>query len=243
MPLPIPVRDRARQIAAYLPYMARQKLIEHADRGYFNWLQNYVFLEKQATIAQLQYLGCLFVHIPKCAGNSINNGLLNVPSGMGHLSIFDYAIALTQSEFESLFKFTFVRNPWERLVSAYFFMQQGGWRGRDRNWVARNIPFDTFDRFVKHWVTPSNVRRHAVFRPQIDFITLGGQLQVDFVGRCERMQQDLTYIANRINVQAELLQENATLARPDYRDLYDARAKDIVAQVYHQDIERLEYDF
>jgi len=57
------------------------------------------------------------------------------------------------------------------------------------------------------------------------------------------MQQDLTYIANKINVQAELLQEDATLTRPDYRDLYDTREKDIVSQVYHRDIERLEYDF
>jgi len=86
----------------------------------------------------------LFVHIPKTAGNSIQSvlrdysedqlvalrkeqdgierfGLRNPKYKIKkHSMLSEYHDALGDEQFRDLYKFTCVRNPWDRMVSYYF---------------------------------------------------------------------------------------------------------------------------
>ena len=89
---------------------------------------------------------CLFVHVPKAAGQSIEQffmdrlgldwesdrdqlllGSNNDPSRgtekLSHLTAAEYVECghLSRQEFESLFKFSFVRDPYRRIVSEYLY--------------------------------------------------------------------------------------------------------------------------
>ncbi|HSH75802.1 MAG TPA: sulfotransferase family 2 domain-containing protein, partial [Longimicrobiales bacterium] len=68
---------------------------------------------------------CIFVHIPKCAGFSVARSLFGNLAG-GHLTVRKYQMIYRRREFSEYFKFTFVRNPWDRVVSAFFFLKEGG---------------------------------------------------------------------------------------------------------------------
>ena len=74
---------------------------------------------------------CIFIHIPKTAGSSIVEMLFNEPSR--HIPYFVYRDA-NPEKFRQFFKFAFVRNPWDRLVSTYFFLREGGVNEDDRRW-------------------------------------------------------------------------------------------------------------
>ena len=87
---------------------------------------------------------CIFVHIPKVAGQSIEHAFLDLhgltwderallllrqnkdpkagPPRLAHLKASEYVSCghITQELFDSYFKFSFVRNPWSRVVSITF---------------------------------------------------------------------------------------------------------------------------
>ena len=78
--------------------------------------------------------GCLFIHIPKCAGIAVSKALFNNRAG-GHLPLAHYQLIITPQQYKHLFKFTVVRNPYARLLSAYRFLASGGLNARDAAWA------------------------------------------------------------------------------------------------------------
>ena len=65
----------------------------------------------------------LFIHIPRCAGTRINMVLYG--RFIGHRTALWYKIADPRL-FERKYKFAVVRDPVDRFVSAFFFLQAGG---------------------------------------------------------------------------------------------------------------------
>lgn len=65
----------------------------------------------------------VFIHIPKTAGRSLVKGLYGLNS-VEHAGAEWYQ-RIDALRFESYFKFAFVRNPWDRMVSAWSYLSQG----------------------------------------------------------------------------------------------------------------------
>jgi hypothetical protein len=186
----------------------------------------------------------IFVHIPKCAGISVNEAIFSTKAG-GHTSLNDYCVVFSPQELNDYFKFTIVRNPWDRLVSAYTFLQKGGFNDSDKNWYHENLSkFEDFNDFVKCWVTPENIKTWKHFRLQTDFLLeKRNRINVDFVGFFENIDNDFDFIAKRLNIINKLKPKNITGREGSYRDFYNTETINIVRDVYEKDISYLGYKF
>jgi hypothetical protein len=188
---------------------------------------------------------CIFVHIPKCAGISLGRAMFGDYTG-NHMNIATYQLIFSKSEFESYFKFAFVRNSWDRLVSAYHFLKGGGFAKRDREWASANLyKFEDFEDFVKRWITPENVLTWEHFKPQHRYVCdPNGKLQVDYVGRFENINNDFDYICSQLGIKANLPHDNRTSEkRKQYHSYYSDETREIVAGVYKKDIEMFGFRF
>jgi hypothetical protein len=195
------------------------------------------------TLTSFDQYRCLFVHIPKCAGVSVCRSLFG-NLGAGHYPVATLRQVFGEELFNSYFKFSFVRNPWDRLLSAYEFLKRGGFHAGDARWAGQHLAgYRDFGEFVRAWVTPANVASWVHFRPQTDFLYLPeGRSGVDFIGRYENLAVDFQRICARLGIEAELQLLNTAPVR-DYRDAYDSESRRIVDRVYRRDIVDLDYCF
>jgi len=185
--------------------------------------------------------GCIFIHIPKTGGSSVAQILFGKESR--HISWDEYYIA-NPVKFRRLYKFAFVRNPWDRLVSTYFFLKNGGLNYLDRDWADRNLSgYPDFASFVRGWVSDVNINSWVHFRPQWQFVAREtGELMVDYVGRFEKIDESFQDVARALNIKAELPMTNKGSHR-HFTDYYDDETKEIVRKVYIRDIELFDYRF
>ena len=183
----------------------------------------------------------IFIHIPRTAGSSISS--LGIKEIYGHVT-YNWYKKRDPNKFAEYFKFTFVRNPWDRLVSAYFFLKGGGSNSFDKLWYKKNISlYDSFDEFVCKWVNDKNVNSWIHFIPQYKFIfDKDANNQVDFIGKFERLEKDVHFICDKLRINESIPHFNKS-SRGDYRTYYSTKTKEIVAYVYRDDIKKLGYEF
>lgn len=153
----------------------------------------------------------LFVHIPKCGGQSVEQFFLKAlgltweqryrlqlrpnddpakgPPRLAHMTAAEYVELgyVSAAEFARLYKFAFVRNPWARLVSEYRYQPFHVHRYDFRTFVLRRFP-------RPGW---SDAYRHVM--PQVDYLTdRDGRLLVDFVGKLENFTADFATICSAL---------------------------------------------
>lgn len=185
----------------------------------------------------------LFIHVPKSAGRSVVRGLFDVKS-VEHAPA-DWYQQLDPDKFQRYFKFTFVRNPWDRAVSAYTYLAQGGSAAseEDRHWAAFVNDYDSFDDFIQRWLSYDNAMRNALFTPQALFLKdVFGRIDMDFIGRFERLREDFDTVAHKLGVDAQLPHLNQSRSAA-YQSFYSDSSREIVARVYAEDIEAFGYRF
>lgn len=184
---------------------------------------------------------CIFIHIPKTAGTSVARTLFG--RGSRHVPWFEYQRA-NPRKFRKYFKFAFVRNPWDRLVSTYFYLKSGGLNEMDRAWADEHLAgYESFEEFVMEWLTEERTWSWVHFKPQHYFICEDElRIQVDFVGRMERVNKDFQTVAHRLGCTRALATGNRSRHR-HYSAYYTAELRDKVAQVYAADIRLFGYSF
>lgn len=185
----------------------------------------------------------IFIHIPKCAGVSVARTIFGNLAG-GHTTLEQYLSIFQPSLIVKYFKFTIVRNPWDRLVSAYFFLSNGGFGEKDQAWFKSELEsFSGFDDFVENWVNRKNIWKWNHFRPQYHYmLDKRGKVPLDFVGFFENINEDFKYIADRTGTNCTLPELNIS-RHSSYMEHYSEKTLNIVADVYAEDIKMLGYNF
>ena len=142
------------------------------------------------------------------------------------------------------FKFMFVRNPWDRVVSCWSDRRydKGKKEGSEESMF-------TFDQYIDHIVHLVNKKYDG------DMILFGNphvrsqtgmiyDIKLDFVGKLENFDDDWRVVCEHMNVQPfkNNLHQNKSERKP-YREYYTSRTQQIVAELYAEDIERYDYQF
>ncbi len=201
----------------------------------------------QGQAAEVISRKALFIHVPKTAGTSVQRSLFG-REVVGHQTFRQYELASPRRQLTSLFKFAFVRNPWDRLVSAWAFLRDGGYNHWDREWAEKNLAqFPDFESFVLRWISRERVENgYGHFRPQVYYLRNGrGRIGLDFLGRFENLAQDFKRVGQLLGCPAMLGSHNRTRSRQSsaYRDYYTPRSAEAVAAAYRDDIETFGYEF
>ncbi len=147
--------------------------------------------------------------------------------------------------FNELFKFAFVRNPWDRMVSAFYHFQ------RERQDVLQQHRIVDVEQFID-WLLDvpleDSVRPALVValrRPQLEFLVdLQGEIIVDFVGRYEHLLEDFEQIRQRLSLKSiDLPHKRCSQRRRDYRTCYSDRLAARVGEHFASDVKAFEYEF
>ncbi len=187
----------------------------------------------------------IFVHIPKVAGSSIEKALYATKGKVSHQTAQEYK-KYDQLKFEKYFKFAFVRNPYDRFVSAYEYLRQGGRNEYDKAWAEKHIlVHDSFKSFVLS-LNNEQHRKEILswmhFKPQYYFVCdEDKKILVDFIGRYENIKDDFKYITKQLSLSATLPHENKTVQRKDYHHYYDEETIQVIYRVYQIDFELFNY--
>ncbi len=182
----------------------------------------------------------LFVWINKSAGVSVTKALGINKDDYNHYTAMELRKIFGTDTFNKMFKFCFVRNPWDKVFSEFRF----------RIWTHQNEL--TADSNFAEWVRSTYVDNNPqyydwpkMFLPQLEWITdEKGHIAVDFIGRFENLQDDFNSICDAINIERQLLHhENRSRKNINYRDHYDDETKSIVHRCFKADIEYFGYEF
>jgi hypothetical protein len=184
---------------------------------------------------------CIFIHIPKAAGTSVALTLFGRNSR--HVPWHEY-YAANPHKFARYYKFAFVRNPWDRLVSSYMFLTKGGMNTADAAWAQQYLtPFTDFEHFVLEGIQRSEILSWVHFLPQSHFIcNAQGKCLMDFIGKFESLENDFTVVAAKLGCERKLAKVNIG-QRDHYQQYYTEATRAKVAEVYAKDVACFGYEF
>ena len=146
-----------------------------------------------------------------------------------HVSASDVRSHVGEGIWKTYFKFCVERNPWDRVVSSYFWKMQ---RQDDP------MPFADFIR---------SEMIYSLKRNGYENYTVGGDIIVDRVLKFEDLQTEMNDVAGELGICKSLpLPFTKHRTRPagrDYRDYYDDDDAKCVANIFENEIEHFGYTF
>ena len=196
----------------------------------------------------------LFIHIPKTAGNSIQNilkdysedNIIRVAKHQDGINRFEvqsdrYAIdkhstlAVYKKEIESeifdrLFKFSTIRNPWDRMISFYFSPNRGvtAWNRDDFITLVQRV--HTAQDYLKlgpsQEIETQNERANHTPLDQ----------EIDFLMRFEHLQEDFNTVCSKLNIPSTKLPHVNTSGKKHYSAYYDRELVALIQEKFREEI-------
>lgn len=192
----------------------------------------------------------LFVHVPRTAGNSIQSVLRHYSEDeivslrshqdgierfavrnpnyeiKKHSTLARYRAALGEERFSDLYKFTCVRNPWDRMISYYFTPSRGvaEWdRSVFRKLLLKTVSVADYVRLEESDIDPFG--------------------NVDRIIRFEKLAEDFSSVCADLGIPYTPLPEYNRSSRQDYSRYYDNELQKLVRERFAHEIERFGYTF
>ncbi|MGE0118043.1 MAG: sulfotransferase family 2 domain-containing protein [Dongiaceae bacterium] len=197
-----------------------------------------------------------FCGIPKVATKSIRAALLRSPE-IAAFTVNRGAVALAAEgdPYRHHYRFSFVRNPWSRVVSCYrdkILIQRSTVIGKiaiiaDHPGLSPSLPFDAFVEWLcseegsdrcadRHWMSQHKFLMDAA-----------GSIVCDFVGRLENIETDFKTVCDAVCLPPIKLPHGNRSTDGQgpygYRDIYNDRTRKLVGQRYERDVDAFKYVF
>lgn len=196
----------------------------------------------------------VFIHIPKTGGTALSEILLeggassiepNEEYKIGHRKNQTLCHMTYKELYEDLninlqdyYKFTIVRNPWDRAVSlwAYRFKKKGISFVRYLHYVE-NKDLKILDKiFINYHIG------QAMIRPQSDYVLINGEIKLDKIYRFENYEEEINSLREKLNIKKEIVKINSS-THEHYSEYYNKKTIRQIERIYSQDIELFNYKF
>jgi hypothetical protein len=202
-------------------------------------------------------LGAVYVPIPKVACTSLKTVCAGILGLHGNVH-FEVAwplveLELLRAEHPDAFVFSFVRNPWDRLLSCF---RSKIVPGRQDEHYRDGVEFNfwkygslfrgdmSFREFVQATASIPDEEADIHFGSQYRHVMdADGAVLVDFLGRFESLARDFRRVCDRLGITDVAL---AHLHRTDgatYATYYDPHTRDLVAERWARDVQTFAYSF
>lgn len=196
----------------------------------------------------------IFIHVYKVAGTSVRTALqrfTHTPSKKnklrsllllspsiyntdfdGHVSASSLKTRLPSKVFDNYFKFAFVRNPWDWQVSLYHFALQTP--EHHQHQLIKNM--QSFDEYI-------NWRVNEDLRLQKDFLYEEDSLLVNYVGKMENLESDLSAVCKKIGLPIISVPHKNQSKHKSYKEYYGSSTRRYVEEAFAEDIRTFDYSF
>lgn len=206
---------------------------------------------------------CIFIHITKCAGSSVEHGLgayckdfrsANYENAFGwcpklklymqHATpqqMLDTGL-IERADWDRYYKFIVVRNPWDRAYSDYFWvMRNSSANGSFSDFISAKGNFSNV--LIR---TPENFRGEHLYHQKDYFFVDGAPIQYDSIIRYEALTQGLETAAQDLNLPPAAFAShinNSPKRIRHYSHFYSDGRKRLVETEFKHDISFLNYAF
>ncbi|MFC1739005.1 sulfotransferase family 2 domain-containing protein [Planctomycetota bacterium] len=188
----------------------------------------------------------IFIHVQKCAGYTIRKaleeaGCIFEMTKHKHTSPEILRKKIGFDEWKNYWSFTFVRNPFDKMVSKYFHNKLN----------LKSKSFEKYSNF-KDWVKDLDKSKYwnqSHKRPyvlsQLLFLSDDkGNLLVDFIGKFENLASDFQRVCDELCLPNKMpgLHINPSEHR-QYREYYDDETRKTIERRFKEDLEYFGYEF
>lgn len=228
--------DIADNIDRSLPELSSHTKKNLTHYGYGGPRRFYIFEDRKLAYISTAKVACTSIKTAMMQPYDIHKNVHNAWPDiyLGHL----------KDEHQDFFKFSFVRNPFDRLVSGY--RDKIITKPQQQREYFRKIPTDiSFSEFVAEVVRCPDCLIDGHFQSQFAKLYHRGELQVDFLGKFENLAEDWLTIAKRFNFDPQLPHKMKSSNRrgvyKDYRDYYTEELVHLVYNRFRADVEAFGY--
>lgn len=191
----------------------------------------------------------VFIHIPKNAGTSIYQGLGLKQENMKHWTAAEFQIYLG-ARYKEFFKFAFVRHPWERFLSNYWyarmthsFHHDPQREHKDLNLLRKASILDCANYLMAGKLCHGR-KVYTHWSPQYHWLcNKNGELIVDWIGKVENILTDIAELSKEAGIDIRLAHLNASERQYNVEWTTDNRqAYAIIREYYSQDFKLFRYE-
>ncbi len=206
----------------------------------------------------------IFVHIPKTGGTSLSLALeakamkddiligdtpkakkrrkrykdIQVSGRLWkHARLTDIYGLVTQEQIENYFVFTIVRNPWDRIVSYYHWLKIQNFDHLAVG-IAKNHEFTEFlaQPAIQHSLQYDATRQYICDQ--------NGNAQCNMYLRIEHLSRDVRRLEQHLGIKlAAVPHDNRSKRDQTYADYYNVQSKNMVSNLFADDIKKFNYAF
>lgn len=193
---------------------------------------------------------CIFVHVQRTAGSSVEKWLCGedwwrIEPETKHMLV-SQAKRKYSKYWHDYFKFSIVRNPWDRVVSMTKFGEFLGVHLKNRiinvdkykNKYGYPLTIENDPRFSKRKnLVNENHSEHQVYQNILDD-------ELDFVATYENLYEDMKYVKDKIGIKTPFNYKRAqTKNKKDYRTYYNEEKIEEIRDLYYWDVVNYNYEF